>query len=140
MDTESGDVSGTSQARRSIVAVCLTIALFASAVTFLVDGALPAIMILTAVAAVFAAFRGLPDALLDIAAQRRGSSYFKTLSFVLPIGGLVVSIYLVWLFWRIRRSELLDALPLEIILGLLVSASLLNLAVIVLNAFRRIDI
>jgi len=134
MGTEPGAVAGTSQARRSIVAVCLTIALFASGVTFLTDGALLAIMILAAVAIIVAAFRGLPDALLNIAAQRRGSAYFKTLSFALPTGGLVVSIYLAWLFWRIRRSELLDELPLEIILGLLVTAGLLNLAVIAMNA------
>lgn len=135
MDMERETTTGVTQARRSIVAVCLTVALFALAIMILVDGGLRAIMILAAVAAVVAAFRGLPNALLDIAAKRRGSTYFKILSFVLPIGTFVVSAYLLWLFWRIQGSGLLGELPLELVMGLLVAAGLLNLAVIAFNAF-----
>lgn len=135
MDTNRGTLAGTIQARRSIVAACLTVALFASALTFLVDGALRAITILAAVAAVVAAIRGLPDALVDIAARKRGAFYFKFFGFALPIGAIVVSIYLVWLFWRIRSSGFLGDLPLEFPVGLLVVASLINLVVVALNAF-----
>lgn len=135
MDTEPADISGTSQARRSILAVFLTIALLASAATFLVDGSLRAITILTAVAVIAAAFRGLPDALIDFASQRRGAAYFKVLSFALPIGSLIISIYLAWLFWRIRNSGLFGGIPLDFLLGIVVTACLLNLAAIALNAF-----
>lgn len=135
MDTEQGTLAGTNQARRSIAAACLTVALYASALTFLVDGALRAITILAAVASAVAAFRGLPEALVDIAARRRGAVYFKFFSFALPLGAIIVSMYLVWLFWRIRSSSFLGDLPLELLVGLLVIASLINLAVVAVNAF-----
>jgi hypothetical protein len=135
MGTESVDVYGTSRARRSIVAACITIALFASAATFLVEGAMRVITLLAAIAIIAATFRGLPDALIKYAARRRGSTYFKTLSFALPIGALLVSIFLGWLLWRIRSSGLLDGFPLDILLWLFVMTSMLNLAVIAINAF-----
>lgn len=134
MTTEPNAMAGTNQARRSIMASLLTIALLAVAVTFVVDGALRAITILAAVAAVVAAFRGLPDALIDIAARTRGATYFKTLSYVVPIGALLLSIYLVWVFWGIRSSGLLSGIPLEFVLVVLVAAGLLNLTVIAVNA------
>ena len=135
MSTERETPTGSTKAKRSIMTACLTVALLAAAVTFLVDGALKAITILAAVAAVFAAFRGLPVALIDIAANRRGSGYFRFFSFALPIGATAISIYLGWLFWSIQDSGLLGDLPLELTIGLIVVAGLLNLAVAAFNAF-----
>lgn len=135
MNTERETLAGPSKAKRSIAAACLTVALLAVAVTFLVDGALQAITILAAVAAVVAALRGLPDALVDMAARERGSGYFSFFSFALPIGAVFISIYLGWLFWSIRGSRLLGDLPLELMIGLFLVAGLLNLGVAAFNAF-----
>lgn len=112
----------------------LTIALLAVAVTLVVDGALRAITILAAIGAVIAAFRGLPDALIEIAGEKRGSTYFKTLSYLLPTASLFLSVYLGWLFWSIQTSELLAEVQIELILLIVISAGLLNLGVIVVNA------
>ena len=135
MNPEQETLAESTKAKRSIVAACLTVALLAVAVTFLVDGALRAITILAAVAAVIAAFRGLPDALVESAVRGRGSAYFKFVSYALPIGAILISIYLGWLFLSIQGSGLLGDLPLELIIGLIVVAGLLNLGVVAFNAF-----
>ena len=117
------------------MAALLTIALLAVAVTFIADGALRAVTVIAAIAAIIAAFRGLPDSLIEIASRRRGSTYFKSLSFIVPIASLVLSIYLAWLFWSIQTSNLLSQTPIELVLLLIVAAGLLNLAVLAINAF-----
>lgn len=135
MNAESGALAGRRQVKRSIVAILLTMVLFAVCLMFLVDGGVRAILVLAAVGIVGALIRGLPDALVDRASPRRGALYFKTLGYVLPTGGLIVSIYLLWLFWTIRKSELIADLPLEIILGLLAIAGLINLSVLAFGTF-----
>lgn len=135
MNTEPTALAGTNQARRSIMAGLLTIALLAVAVTFIVDGALRAITILAAAAAIIAALRGLPDALIEIAGRKRGSTYFQTFSYIVPVASFILTVYLGWLFWRIQASELLGGISIELILLVIVAAALINLGVIMINAF-----
>lgn len=135
MDTETNALAGTNQARRSIAVGLLTTALFAISATLIAEGALRAITIFAAVAATIAAFRGLPEALVEIAARKRGSSYLKTFSFVVPFASLMVSIYVAWIFWSIMKSDLPISLPIELPLVLAVAAGVLNLIVIGFNAF-----
>lgn len=137
MGAERKSLPGTTRAKRSIVAICLTMAMLATSVTVLVDGALRAVTALAAIAVIFAAFRGLPEALVDSAARRRGAMYFAFIGFVLPLGAVIVSAYLVWLFQRIARSGLLEDLPFGLLIGLSAASGLLNGAVIGLNAFSR---
>ncbi len=135
MTSKDNVLAGKNQARRSIAAGLLTIALFAISATLLVEAALRAITILAAIAVTIAAFRGLLEALVEIAARKRGSSYLKTFSFVVPFALLLVSIYIAWIFWSIMKSDLPIGLPIELPLVLAVAAGVLNLIVIGFNAF-----
>jgi len=137
VDAELTELEGATQARRSITGGLITLALFALAGTLLIDGPARAFSILAAGAALFFAARGLPRSLVDSASQRRGPGYLKILSFVVPIGLLLLSGYIAWLLLTIQSSELPIARPSDIALFLLGIAGVVNLAVIGANIFAR---
>lgn len=137
MDAELNELEGSTQARRSITGGLITLALFALAGTLLIDGPARAFSILAAGAALFFAARGLPRSLVDSASKRRGAAYLKTLSFVVPIGLLLLSGYIAWILLTIQSSELPIARPSDIALLLLGIAGVVNLAVIGANIFSR---
>jgi len=137
VDAELTEPEGTTQARRSITGGLITLALFALAGTLLIDGPAQALSILAAGAALFFTARGLPRALVGSASQRRGPRYLKILSFVVPIGLLLLSGYIAWLLLIIQSSDLPVARPSDIALLLLGVAGLGNLAVLGANIFSR---
>jgi len=117
------------------MAALLSLALFAIAVTFIVDGALRAVTIAAAAAAAVSAFRGLPKALVEYAAQRRGSTYMKAMSIVIPITVVLLSIYVTWLLFQVQASDLIRDMQLGLTLALVVIAGLVNLVALALNIF-----
>jgi hypothetical protein len=135
MKVESSSVAGASQTKNSIISVCLTMALLLLTAVFIVEGAVKIGFFLTAVGMVVVTFRGLPDALIRLASTKRGSTYFKIMSLALPIGAFLVTAYLLWVFWRIQNSDLVQGAQFGIIIGLLSIAGLLNLAVFAKNVF-----
>ena len=137
MDAELTELEGTAQARRSITGGLITLGLFAVAGTLLIDGAARAFTILAAGAALFFVARGLPRTLVDSASQRRGPGYLKILSFVVPIGLLLLCGYIAWLLMAIQSSELPVARPSDIATVLVGVAGFVNLAVIGANIFWR---
>ncbi len=137
MGAEITELEGATQARRSITGGLITLALFALAGTLLIDGAARAFTILAAGAALFFAARGLPKVLVNSASQRRGPRYLKILSFVVPVGLLLLSGYIAWLLLIIQSSELPVARPSDIAFALLGVAGVVNLAVLGANIFLR---
>jgi len=137
VDPELNDLEGSTQARRSITGGLITLALFALAGTLLIDGPAQAFSILAAGAALFFAARRLPRSLVDSASQRRGPGYLKILSFVVPIGLLLLCGYIGWLLLIIQSSELPVVRPSDIALVLVGVAGIVNLAVIGANIFSR---
>jgi len=137
VDAELTELEGTAQARRSITGGLITLGLFAVAGTLLIDGAARAFTILAAGAALFFVARGLPRTLVDSASQRRGPGYLKILSFVVPIGLLLLCGYIAWLLMAIQSSELPVARPSDIATVLVGVAGFVNLAVIGANIFWR---
>jgi hypothetical protein len=133
METESSSVAGKRQTRNSIISVCLTSALLLSTEVFIGKGAVKIVFFLAAIGIVVVTLRGLPDALIRLASRKRGSTYFKGMSLVLPIAAFLISAYLIWVFWRIQNSELIQGVQYEIVIGLLVIACLLNLTVFIKN-------
>ena len=135
MGTELNGLEGIYKARRSIMAVLLSLALFAIAVTFIVDGALRAVTIAAAAAAAVSAFRGLPKALVEYAGQRRGSTYVKAMSIIIPIIVVLLSIYVTWLLFQVQASDLIRDMQLGLTLALVVIAGLVNLVALAFNIF-----
>jgi len=135
MNTDPKKLVGMNQSKRSIFAALLAIAFFGIAAALIVEGTLRAITVLIAVAAVVGVFLGLPGALVEFAARRRGTTYFKIISYVVPISTLLVLSYLGWIFWQLRSTELFSGKPVELALGFIIAAATLNLGTIIYNLF-----
>ena len=120
-------------ATRSIRASLVSTALLALGSSLNASGALPAVSLVIAASAIYSLFGKLPETLVGAAARRRGGSYLRLMSLIVPGGTLLVSAYLTALFIILLQSDLPLGIPLEISIALFALSGLLSLVVAAVN-------
>ena len=135
MGEELNEFDGAIKAKRSTMAALLSLALFAISVTFVLDGPLRAVTILAAAAALVAVFRGVPEALVEYAGRKRGATYMKSMSIIIPIAMVLLSAYVYLLLSKIRASDLVSDFPLGLTLAFVIIVGVVNLGALALNVF-----
>ena len=133
MNSSEDRSTGSLTLRRSLRAALLSVALLAVASAFLARGALPAVSLLVAASAIYFVFRGLPETLVTVAGRRRGGSYLRLMSLIVPIGMLLLSAYIAAIFIFVLQSDLPVGFPLEVPFALSALSGLLNLVIAAVN-------
>ena len=108
-------------------------ALWAFGFAALIDGISRVLMLGLGSGALVLLWRGLPEVMINYIRPRRGPTYMKIVSLVIPMLWVAASFYLTWFFIRIIGSGLVPEIANMIILIFYIGSGIVNLVLVVAN-------